>query len=774
MADEKEQIQVVLKAVDEVTPAMNQITGKAQEPANRLTAIWQKAGTFIKGAIAGIIASAAGRWFEGAIEQSLEAQRSWSQLGNSLENVGINLDGVRPQIDAATASLQKMAAVDDDEVAGALGNLVTLSGNYQASLKNLPLVADVAAKKNISLAEASDIVGRAMAGQTKGLRQFGIDTKDAAQGIELLRQRVAGASAAELQTFGGQLKQLKVDYDQMRQAVGGVITGNDTLTGVLGGVGQAVQSVTRWIIENRRGLSELITTGLRFLDAVATPFKGWALILGTIVMPIVSKVFQGWELLLLEAGGGFELLAQRGKFAIGTLLADLGVFVERAGLLLNLFGVKAVEGWGDTLENLGNKLEVSAMASRNTINAQLADARAELIREQNEETNQYAISLQERLALRRTAAAQQKADEEAEATKRAEAADKELKAQGDRIQAFVKERELLTSEAGTAAQREVSEAHLREALMLERAISDELARGVKDLDRKVALEQQLNELHKVTDLRKAPAIAQVADANVVDERRRQTESQPKDRATDARKAPDLQGAPVEATASVLGSGRGAITPNVHAETAPTVDVKAPTQVEGFRDHVHEAFAAYRADLAASVDATETLGESIGDVAGGAIVNFASSWTSAFAAIRGGLPALGAAIAGTARKAVAESASARARHAFIEAGEAAAQGLSNPVMFIKAAKLFATGAAYQALAGALGSGGSGGTSAAGGTSNATAVANTSSALTAASKGTVTFNFEGGFLNLNDARQRQLFADALKEMADGRDVVINTGG
>lgn len=287
-------VSVVIRAKNAVGQGLNSAKAQISSWAGSVRNLIGPLGTMLG-------AASVGAFFAKGIEEAQGAERAITQLGNTLANFGVNLDHVRPQVDAAIQSLQKIANVDDDDAIDGLNRLVGLSGNYAKSLGNLTLVADVAAKKQIGFSEAADIVGRAMSGQTKALREFGISTKDANDGIEQLRARVAGAATTEMGTFAGQVKATQLRFNDLAQEVGGVILDLPALQAGTGSVGGAFEKATKWIKENR---VEVMFWSSVTIDAVKTA--------GVTIWNTVQIAYRAGKML----GSGFMEL-------VGTILGEV-------------------------------------------------------------------------------------------------------------------------------------------------------------------------------------------------------------------------------------------------------------------------------------------------------------------------------------------------------------------------------------------------------------------------------------------------------------------
>ena len=180
-----------------------------------------------------------------------EAQGIWSRLGGAVENAGVSFATVRGEIDAAARAMQDATAVGDEDFARALTRLVTLTGDYSGSLKRMQLVAGVAVGAQIGVAQAADVVGRALTGQTRVLRQLGITTDDASEGLRQLQERFRGAAEREGQTLQGQLKRLNNEWGDFKEAVGAAMVeaggGASVMETLIGGL----RGLNRWVTNNQ-------------------------------------------------------------------------------------------------------------------------------------------------------------------------------------------------------------------------------------------------------------------------------------------------------------------------------------------------------------------------------------------------------------------------------------------------------------------------------------------------------------------------------------------
>lgn len=141
------------------------------------------------------------------------AERAASQqLDASIEASGQSVDDFSKQIDNAKSKAEDFGHSGADADA-ALSRLDQTTGDMTLSLKEMNLVYDLAAAKHESLAAAAATVSAVLGGNTKVLKQYGIDmgtgthsTEELQAALDQLAQKLSGQAAAASDTFTGRIK----------------------------------------------------------------------------------------------------------------------------------------------------------------------------------------------------------------------------------------------------------------------------------------------------------------------------------------------------------------------------------------------------------------------------------------------------------------------------------------------------------------------------------------------------------------------------------------
>lgn len=239
------------------------------------------------------------RFGASAVQAAVAAEAGWSKLGNTLRNVGTDLDSQRERIQGVAEAIAAYTVFDDDAVVSGLQRMVSLTGDYEGSLARVGLVADLASDQQISFDEAAEAIGKTMNGSTRELKKYGLEALGAEAGLAALAGRLQGTAANEALTFTGQLKQLNNEWGEFKEAVGrAVVAGGDgaSTMGTLRGV---VRSLTGAVDENEEGFSSFIKNGLRVgvfvLESVINGFRLLSQVLGGGIMLAIGKFVTGWS-----------------------------------------------------------------------------------------------------------------------------------------------------------------------------------------------------------------------------------------------------------------------------------------------------------------------------------------------------------------------------------------------------------------------------------------------------------------------------------------------
>ena len=223
-----------------------------------------------------------------SVKTFADADRVWNNLSATLANAGVEFDKVKSHIDATVGAMETATTVSDEDFAGALQTLVRISNDYEASLKNVEVVADLAAGAHIDLNTAAQLVGRAMVGETSTLSRYGIVVKEGADAVEVLRKRMHGLAANEASTLEGRITQLNSAWDNFKEAIGRALAGGNDMQEVVFNLTVKLRGITSWIDENGQSFVNVFSTANSALKLLVGTVQIYATDLATIYMTLLN------------------------------------------------------------------------------------------------------------------------------------------------------------------------------------------------------------------------------------------------------------------------------------------------------------------------------------------------------------------------------------------------------------------------------------------------------------------------------------------------------
>lgn len=128
------------------------------------------------------------------------------------------------------ATTERAAAVSDDQLRPALGNLVRATGDVTQSQQLLNLALDISAATGRDLESVSIALAKASQGQATALQRLGVPldeamvkTKDFEGIVSTLTDTFGGAAAAAADTFEGRMKRVAIAIDNTKENIGNAL-----------------------------------------------------------------------------------------------------------------------------------------------------------------------------------------------------------------------------------------------------------------------------------------------------------------------------------------------------------------------------------------------------------------------------------------------------------------------------------------------------------------------------------------------------------------------
>ena len=193
------------------------------------------------------------RFGKESVRVAAEAEEIWNRLATAVNNTGESFADLRPEIEAFAGAMQDATTIGDEEFADILATLVTISGDYGKSIESVGIVANIAATGLQGVKEASQLVGRALVGETGTFSRLGIVIREGETAMEALRRQFAGFAEEQAKTFAGRMGQLTDRLDDLKQAIGDVLILSAGGTSILEQLNLQVKTLTEQINANRSG-----------------------------------------------------------------------------------------------------------------------------------------------------------------------------------------------------------------------------------------------------------------------------------------------------------------------------------------------------------------------------------------------------------------------------------------------------------------------------------------------------------------------------------------
>jgi hypothetical protein len=160
-----------------------------------------------------------------------EAEASQVRLVAALRQQGMAVPSVIKAYNDLADGLAQTSTATDEAIRNSERLLVQIGGVMPDQMRKATQASlDLAAGLGVDLETATMLVAKAAAGHTETLGRYGITVSDAAlrtQGFDAVlgavNRQFGGSAAADLDTYGGKVKQLAKTWNEIQEAVGGLI-----------------------------------------------------------------------------------------------------------------------------------------------------------------------------------------------------------------------------------------------------------------------------------------------------------------------------------------------------------------------------------------------------------------------------------------------------------------------------------------------------------------------------------------------------------------------
>lgn len=236
------------KQTDENTSAWNVFKGAFG--ANLATGGINKAFDYLKSTVAGFINEAA------------QAEQSLKNMEVALSNAGLLTPKVSKDFQDLSSSIQATTKYSEDQVQASVGLLASLTNLSADGIKQASLAAvDLAATLNVDLATATEMISKAVNGNTIAFGKLGIQVEKGSTDAERLTKLMSalssqqGTAAAQAETYAAASEIASNAQGELFESIGKIITTNPTFIKSLQSTAEIFISLASWVEKNSQNIT---------------------------------------------------------------------------------------------------------------------------------------------------------------------------------------------------------------------------------------------------------------------------------------------------------------------------------------------------------------------------------------------------------------------------------------------------------------------------------------------------------------------------------------
>lgn len=165
--------------------------------------------------------------FTSTIEEALNADEATRRLETTLQNLGRG-DAFDRITEKADQLAQQFKYLDNDDIVAVFNKLIDYGKLTETEMNDLlPVIINFAAKSKTSIDESADVIIKALEGNAKALKTYGIDVSGAKTETErlnivmtTLKEKVDGAAQAFGETASGKIATTRQEFANLKEEIG--------------------------------------------------------------------------------------------------------------------------------------------------------------------------------------------------------------------------------------------------------------------------------------------------------------------------------------------------------------------------------------------------------------------------------------------------------------------------------------------------------------------------------------------------------------------------
>ena len=261
---------VILRLRDEASAGMKKVSEqlqRQQKEAEKTKKAWegmQKIGLAMGTAIVGSLTA--------CVVAAEKDRQSQAKLKNAIANTGKSYDQLGDSLESVIAATARKTGISDEQQRESMSQLLQITGDYETSLKALPVALDLAAAKGMSTEAAATALGKALNGNTTQLQRMGIAIDENASAQEIL-QAVMDRTGGAAEDMASPFAIMKNEFEEIGESVGYLLLPalrilTNTITPIIGFV--------RNLIDNSGALGKILVTVAAVVGVAALGLAAYA------------------------------------------------------------------------------------------------------------------------------------------------------------------------------------------------------------------------------------------------------------------------------------------------------------------------------------------------------------------------------------------------------------------------------------------------------------------------------------------------------------------
>lgn len=205
-----------------------------------------------------------------SIKAASEAEANFNALAFALRGAGAAGDTSAKKFEKFAEAMQLSTKFSDDAILSAGALIEQIAKLDEDGLEKATKAAgDLSSALGIDLQTAAQAVGKVAIGEASILNRYGFEIDKAASNAEnfanaldFINSKFGGAAASQANTFAGAQAQLANQFDNLKEAIGGLIVENPVVIKLFQAMTNVVVQLTDYVSQNADTLRSWISTGL--------------------------------------------------------------------------------------------------------------------------------------------------------------------------------------------------------------------------------------------------------------------------------------------------------------------------------------------------------------------------------------------------------------------------------------------------------------------------------------------------------------------------------